>query len=131
MIAGGRFLEVGGERVHVVERGSGPPLLLVHGFPSNATAFAGLMPLLEDRFAMTAVDMVGFGLSTRRIRRPLDGDAYAYRLAALLDALGQERPHVVGLSWAAPSRSGWPPGTRSASIGWSCWHRSAPGGSCR
>jgi 2-hydroxy-6-oxo-octa-2,4-dienoate hydrolase len=97
--AGGRFLDVGGERVHVVERGSGAPLLLIHGFPSNATAFAGLMPLLEDRFAISAVDMVGFGLSTRRIRRPLDGDSYADRLAALLDALELERPHVIGLSW--------------------------------
>jgi pimeloyl-ACP methyl ester carboxylesterase len=96
---GGRFLEVGGERVHVVERGSGPPVLLVHGFPSNAVAFSALMPLLEDRFSMVAVDMVGFGQSTRRIRRPLDGESYADRLVALLDALGMERPHVVGLSW--------------------------------
>jgi len=96
---GGRFLDVGGERIHLVERGSGPPVLLVHGFPSNATAFAALMPLLEDRFAMTAVDMVGFGQSTRSIRRPLDGESYADRLVALLDVLELERPHVVGLSW--------------------------------
>jgi pimeloyl-ACP methyl ester carboxylesterase len=96
---GGRFLEVGGERIHLVERGSGPPVLLIHGFPSNATAFASLMPLLEDRFALTAVDMVGFGLSTRAIRRPLDGDSYADRMVDLLDALELQRPHVVGLSW--------------------------------
>lgn len=95
----GSFLEVGGERIHVVQRGSGPPVLLVHGFPSNATAFAALMPLLEDRFALTAVDMVGFGQSTRAIRRPLDGNSYADRLVGLLDALGLDRPHVVGLSW--------------------------------
>jgi pimeloyl-ACP methyl ester carboxylesterase len=95
----GRFLEVAGERVHVVEHGNGPPVLLVHGFPSNATAFAALVPLLEDRFALTAVDMVGFGQSTRAIRRPLDGESYADRLVDLLDALGLERPHVVGLSW--------------------------------
>ena len=95
----GRFLDVAGERVHVIERGSGPPVLLVHGFPSNATAFAGLMPLVEDRFRLVAVDMVGFGQSTRRIRRPLDGESYADRLVALLDALELERPHLVGLSW--------------------------------
>jgi pimeloyl-ACP methyl ester carboxylesterase len=74
-------------------------VLLVHGFPSNATAFAALAPLLEDRFALIAVDMVGFGFSTRRIRRPLDGESYADRLVALLDALRLERPHVIGLSW--------------------------------
>jgi pimeloyl-ACP methyl ester carboxylesterase len=95
----GRFVEVDGERVRVVERGSGPPVLMIHGFPSNATAFAALVPLLEDRFRLVAPDMVGFGWSTRRIRRPLDGDAYADRVAGLMDVLGLERPHVVGLSW--------------------------------
>jgi pimeloyl-ACP methyl ester carboxylesterase len=95
----GRFLEVDGERIHLVERGSGPPLLLVHGFPSNATAWRMVMDRLEPHFSMIAVDMVGFGHSTRRPRRPLSGDAYAHRLVALMDALGLERPHVAGLSW--------------------------------
>lgn len=95
----GRFLEVGGERVHVVERGSGPPVVLVHGFPSNAVTFSALIPLLEDRYRLLAVDMVGFGQSTRRIRQPLDGESYADRLLALLDALELEKPHLVGLSW--------------------------------
>jgi len=94
-----RSLEVAGERIHVVQRGSGPPVVLIHGFPSNATAFAALMPLLEDRFTLTAVDMVGFGQSTRAIRRPLDGESYADRLVDLLDALDLGRAHVVGLSW--------------------------------
>jgi pimeloyl-ACP methyl ester carboxylesterase len=57
------------------------------------------MPLLEHRFRLVAVDMVGFGQSTRRIRRPLDGESYADRLSELLDALELEQPHVVGLSW--------------------------------
>jgi pimeloyl-ACP methyl ester carboxylesterase len=97
----GRFLEVDGERVHVVESGSGPPVLLIHGFPSNSTAFALFMPRLAARHTMVAVDMVGFGGSTRRPRRPLDGATFADRLAALLDALGPGwyRPDVVGLSW--------------------------------
>jgi 3-oxoadipate enol-lactonase len=94
-----RFLEVDGERIHLVERGSGPPLLLVHGFPSNATAWSMVMDRLEPYFSMTAVDMVGFGQSTRRPRAPLSGEAYADRLVALLDALQLERPHVAGLSW--------------------------------
>jgi pimeloyl-ACP methyl ester carboxylesterase len=48
---------------------------------------------------MVAVDMVGFGQSTRRPRRPLTGDAYADRLVALMDALQLERVDVAGLSW--------------------------------
>jgi pimeloyl-ACP methyl ester carboxylesterase len=98
-MAGGRVMEVGGERIHLIERGSGPALLLVHGFPSNATAWQLVIDRLEPHFSMTAVDMVGFGQSTRRPRRPLSGEAYADRLVGLMDALMLERPHVAGLSW--------------------------------
>ena len=86
----GRFVEVGGERIHLIERGSGPPLLLVHGFPSNAAAWSAIMPRLEAERSMVALDMVGFGQSTRQPRRPLSGDAYADRLVGLMDALGLE-----------------------------------------
>jgi 2-hydroxymuconate-semialdehyde hydrolase len=94
-----RFLDVGGETIHLVERGSGPPLLLVHGFPSNSTAWRPVMDRLEPHFAMVAPDMVGFGHSTRRPRYPLTGEAYADRLSALLDALQIDQIEVAGLSW--------------------------------
>jgi pimeloyl-ACP methyl ester carboxylesterase len=95
----GRFLDVGGEQVHLVERGAGPPLLLIHGYPSNATAWRAVAERLAGDFATIAPDMVGFGLSTRRPRGPIDGVAYADRVAALLDALEIPRAHVAGLSW--------------------------------
>ena len=95
----GRFLEVGGERVHLVARGAGPPLLLIHGYPSNATAWRPVAERLAGSFATIAPDMVGFGLSTRHPRGPIDGEAYADRLAALLDALEIPGAHVAGLSW--------------------------------
>ena len=99
MLDHGRFVEVGGERIHLIERGNGPPLLLVHGFPSNAAAWSAIVPRLEGERGMVALDMVGFGQSTRWPRRPLTGDAYADRLAALLDALSLDRVDVAGLSW--------------------------------
>ena len=99
MLAQGRFVEVGGERIHLVERGSGPPLLLIHGFPSNAAAWSAIVPRLEAERSMVALDMVGFGQSTRQPRRPLTGDAYADRLASLLDLLELPRVDVAGLSW--------------------------------
>jgi pimeloyl-ACP methyl ester carboxylesterase len=95
----GRFVEVGGERIHLIERGTGPPLLLVHGFPSNAAAWSAIVPRLEAERSMVALDMVGFGQSTRRPRRPMTGNAYADRLVALMDALELERIDVAGLSW--------------------------------
>ena len=95
----GRSIEVGGERIHLIERGSGPPLLLVHGFPSNAAAWSAIVPRLEAERSTVALDMVGFGQSTRQPRRPMTGGAYADRLAALLDSLALELVDVAGLSW--------------------------------
>lgn len=94
-----RRLEVAGEGVSLVEQGSGPPLLLVHGFPSNALAWSLVMDRLARRYRMLAPDQVGFGGSTREPRRPLTGDAYADRLADLLNALALDQVDVAGISW--------------------------------
>ena len=95
-----RWVDVAGERMRVVERGSaGPRLLFVHGYPSNAQAWRGVIERLDGGFRMVAVDLVGFGWSSRTPTRPLTGDAYAERLAGVLDALGWERAHLAGQSW--------------------------------
>jgi len=95
-----QYLDLDGERVHVVVRGErGPRLLLLHGYASNAQAWRGVIDRLDGEFQMAAVDAVGFGWSTRYPVRPLTGDAYAERLAAVLDALGWPSAHVAGQSW--------------------------------
>lgn len=95
-----RYLDVAGERVHLVERGErGPRLLLLHGYASNAQAWRAVIDRLDGRFQMAAVDLVGFGWSTRYPTRPLTGDDYAERLAGVLDALDWPIAHVVGQSW--------------------------------
>jgi pimeloyl-ACP methyl ester carboxylesterase len=97
-----RYLEVDGERVHVVERGThGDRVLLLHGYASNAQAWRAVLDRLDGRFRMAAVDLVGFGWSTRDPTRPLTGEAYAERLAGVLDALGWPVVHLVGQSWGA------------------------------
>ena len=92
-----RYLDVDGERTHVVERGErGPRVLLLHGYASNAQAWRAVIDHLDGTFQMAAIDMVGFGWSTRHPNGPLTGDAYAERLVGILDGLGWARPHVVG-----------------------------------
>lgn len=95
-----RYLDLDGERVHLVERGErGPRLLLLHGYASNAQAWRAVIGRLDGHFRMAAVDLVGFGWSTRYPLRPLTGDAYAERLAGILDALDWPSAHIAGQSW--------------------------------
>jgi pimeloyl-ACP methyl ester carboxylesterase len=95
-----RYLDVDGERVHLVERGAnGSRLLLLHGYASNSQAWRAVIDRLDGQFQMAAVDLPGFGWSTRYPIGPLTGDAYAERLAGILDALDWPRAHIVGQSW--------------------------------
>src|SRR3954452_18238638 len=74
-----------------------PAILLVHGLGGSARAWDRVVPLLEDRFRVVAVDLPGAGASP-----PLTGtvtiEAMADLLPAALDAVGASRAIVVGHS---------------------------------
>jgi pimeloyl-ACP methyl ester carboxylesterase len=59
------FLTFRGRKVHVEEHGSGPPLLLLHGFAASTYSFHQLVPLLAGHFRVVAVDYYGFGYTER------------------------------------------------------------------
>jgi haloalkane dehalogenase len=58
------FAELGGARVHYLDEGSGPPLLLLHGNPTWSFLYRDVIAGLRDRFRCIAPDHPGFGLST-------------------------------------------------------------------
>ena len=58
-----RYADVAGSRVHYVDEGSGPPLLLLHGNPTWSFLYRDLVKGLRDRYRCIAVDYPGFGLS--------------------------------------------------------------------
>ncbi len=95
----GRMVNVQGIRTHYVERGTGPQTVLcIHGLAGNARHFtAHVLEALSTDFRVIVVDRPGAGYSA-----PLDvtptPQAQAAHLAAFVDALGLERPVVVGHS---------------------------------
>jgi len=97
---GGRFVEVPGARLHVVERGGqGPTLLLVHGLAGQLHHFTyGIVDLLASRYRVVAVDRPGSGYSVRVPGSSATLGAQADVLAALIDTLKLGRPVVVGHS---------------------------------
>lgn len=94
----GRFVEVDGNRIHYVDRGSGPPLLLVHGLGGTQFHFNPLFGRLEGDFRVIAPDRPGSGYSTRRGDRPGNPREQAAFLVRFMETLGIERPLVVGHS---------------------------------
>lgn len=85
----------GGRRLRVARLGSGPPLVLLHGYPDNLQIWCELAPRLADRFDVIAFDWPGMGHSDdwRGGTTPMHK---ADRLRALFDAWGIGRAVLVG-----------------------------------
>lgn len=93
----GRTVELDGRKLHVLQRGSGPDVVLIHGAAMMAEEMmAALGDELAGRYRVTAVDRPGHGWSGRR-RRPSLFDQ-AEDVMAIVEALGLERPVLVGHS---------------------------------
>jgi pimeloyl-ACP methyl ester carboxylesterase len=89
---------VNGTELHVVDRGEGPPLLFVHGFPLDHTMWRGQIDHFAATHRVIASDLRGFGQSVVT-DEPVTMAIYADDLAALLDALGVTEPVCLcGLS---------------------------------
>lgn len=84
-------------RWRFLEAGSGPPLLLVHGFSGSKENWLPAMAHLRG-FRVIAVDLLGWGESERRDGADYGVPAQAERLARFVTAMGLERPVVAGHS---------------------------------
>jgi pimeloyl-ACP methyl ester carboxylesterase len=91
-------IEVGGLRVAFERRGEGPPLVLLHGWPSNSREWRRQIDSLSDEFTVVAWDAPGAGRSSDPPETFRLSD-WADCLAAFIAGLGLERAHVAGLSW--------------------------------
>jgi len=96
----GRFVQVGATRLHVLEQGAGPALVMVHGLGAQMRNFTYALtaPLATD-FRVICVDRPGCGYSTRPYAVPASLRGQADTIAALIAALGLERPIIVGHSY--------------------------------
>jgi pimeloyl-ACP methyl ester carboxylesterase len=91
-------VEVGALHVAFRRAGAGPPLVLLHGAPGDSRLWHPQLDGLADGFTVIAWDAPGHGGSSdppESWRLP----DYADCLAGMVEALGLERPHVLGLSF--------------------------------
>lgn len=95
----GRFLDIGGERIHYVDKGAGPALFMIHGLAGQIGNFThSLVDRLTGDFRVVVVDRPGSGYSTRSAGAPAGLWAQAQALANVIRALNLDRPLVVGHS---------------------------------
>ena len=99
-----RVVSANGVRIHVVEQGRGPLVLLLHGFPESWYSWRHQLSALADAgYRAAAIDVRGYGRSLK----PAAIDDYRM-LAHVADnlgvvaALGEESTAVVGHDWGSP-----------------------------
>jgi pimeloyl-ACP methyl ester carboxylesterase len=85
-----------GRRLRVARMGSGPPLVLLHGYPDNLQIWCELAPRLAERFEVIAFDWPGMGYSEAWPGGTTPSHM-ADRLLTLLDEWGIERAGLVGM----------------------------------
>jgi len=91
-----RFVSANGSRFHVVEAGSGPLVLFLHGFPEFWWAWHKQLRAVADAgFRAVAVDMRGYG-ATDKPPRGYDGYTLAADVMGLIRALGERDASLVG-----------------------------------
>jgi pimeloyl-ACP methyl ester carboxylesterase len=99
-----RIVEANGILVHLAEAGTGPLVLLCHGFPESWYSWRHQIEALSAAgFHAVAPDMRGYGQTDR----PEAIDAYTLfhlvgDMVGVLDALGSEAAVIIGHDWGAP-----------------------------
>jgi haloacetate dehalogenase len=93
-------VDVGETRIHVRRSGTGPPILLLHGFPQTHVMWRSVAELLAERFTVVSADLRGYGQSGCPPSPP-DHSAYSKRAMArdmveVMEALGFQQFHVAG-----------------------------------
>jgi pimeloyl-ACP methyl ester carboxylesterase len=94
----GRLIDVDGYRVHYVEAGAGPAIVLIHGFGGQTYSYRKLLPIFARDHRVIAVDLKGYGYSERDAYTDLSQSGQVAMLRSLLAKLGIERAVFVGHS---------------------------------
>jgi pimeloyl-ACP methyl ester carboxylesterase len=99
----GAFFEFRGRRLFYVEGGEGPPLLLLHAYPSASWGWHELWPDLTDRFRVIAPDLLGSGFSDKPVGRHYSIFNLVDGLEALLADRGFNECHVMAHAYGVTS----------------------------
>ena len=87
--------DVNGTTLHYVRAGTGPAVVLLHGFPQDWSEYHDVMPRLAQRFTVIAVDLRGIG-GSKATPGGYDPENLATDIRELAQQSGLERTYLVG-----------------------------------
>jgi pimeloyl-ACP methyl ester carboxylesterase len=87
----GEYANVNGINLYYETRGTGRPLILLHGGLGSGEMFGPILPTLAENHQVITVDLQGHG-RTADIDRPIDIRLMADDIAALIDHLRLDKP---------------------------------------
>jgi pimeloyl-ACP methyl ester carboxylesterase len=92
-------VRAGKARISTLTAGDGiETVILIHGLGSNKTSFYETVSALTPQHTVHAIDLPGFGSSSKPLRAPYDAPWFARSVTRFMDAMGTERAHLVGNS---------------------------------
>ncbi len=97
-----RWLDVDGHRVHHVDEGTGPTLLLLHGNPTWSFLYRDVVQRLRTDFRCLAVDLPGFGLSEAAPGYRYTPAEHAEVVLAVIERLDLGQATLVVHDWGGP-----------------------------
>jgi haloalkane dehalogenase len=97
-----RFAEAAGARVHYVDEGAGPPLLMLHGNPTWSFLYRDVIRGLCDRFRCIALDLPGFGLSAAPAGYDFTPAEHAAVVERFVVELGLSGVTMMVQDWGGP-----------------------------
>ena len=87
-----------GRRISTLTMGEGPDVLLLHGLGGTKSSFFDTAAALSSTYRVHAIDLPGFGGSSKPATAPYNARWFAETVVAVMDALEIDRAHVVGNS---------------------------------
>ena len=98
-----RYLELDdGNRIHYIDEGKGPTLLLLHGNPTWSFLYRDIIAGLKDSFRLVAPDYPGFGLSRARAGYGFTPVEHARAISALVRQLDLKNIVIMMQDWGGP-----------------------------
>ena len=92
-------VRAGKARISTLTAGDGiENVILIHGLGSNKTSFFETISALTPRYTVHAIDLPGFGSSSKPLRAPYDAAWFARAVTRFMEAEGIQRAHLVGNS---------------------------------